>query len=222
MYGNTVIGDGESVLSCIQELVPDRDKLARRGPAGVEVLASDRLFDGTIAAVGYCFGGRAVLELARSGAELAGAISAHGALETASPASPGAVKAKVLVCHGALDHHVPTAQVAGFIEEMDAAGTDFQLIVYDGAMHGFTHEVGPQGPGVASDPVSDKRSFLAIKAFLPKSLSASSCRREPSPWPRCKHRDAANGPPRRRVSERRTGGRRDGRISAKSWMACGP
>ncbi len=166
MYGKAVTGDRERVMSCIQELVADRDKLARRVQAGVEVLASHPQLDGKIAAVGYCFGGRAVLELARSGADLAGAISVHGTLETANPASPGAVKAKVLVCHGALDPHVPNAQLTAFIEEMNAAGTDYQLIVYGGAMHGFTHDVGPQAPGVAYHAASDRRSFLAIKAFL--------------------------------------------------------
>lgn len=166
MYGKAVTGDRQRVMSCIQELVADRDKIARRAQAGVEVLTSYPLLDGKIAAVGYCFGGRAVLELARSGAELAGAISVHGSLETANPASPGAVKAKVLVCHGALDPHVPSAQLTGFIEEMNAAGADYQLIVYGGAMHGFTHDVGPPGPGVAHHPSSDKRSFQAIKALL--------------------------------------------------------
>jgi dienelactone hydrolase len=166
MYGEGVMGDRERVLSCMQALVADRDKIARRVQAGVEVLASHRLLDGNIAAVGYCFGGRAVLEHARTGADLAGAISVHGSLQTANPSSPGAVKTKVLVCHGALDPHVPTAQVTGFIEEMDAAGADFQLIVYGGAMHGFTHDVGLQGPGVAYHAVSDQRSFLAIRAFL--------------------------------------------------------
>jgi dienelactone hydrolase len=166
MYGKAVIGDRERVMSCIHELVADRDKLARRVQAGVEVLSSHPRLDRNIAAVGYCFGGRAVLELARTGAELAGVISVHGSLETANPASPGAVKAKVLVCHGALDPHVPTGQLTGFIEEMNAAETDYQVIVYGGAMHGFTHDVGPQGPGVAYHAASDRRSFIAIRAFL--------------------------------------------------------
>ncbi|MGZ4249801.1 MAG: dienelactone hydrolase family protein [Solirubrobacteraceae bacterium] len=166
MYGKGVMGDRERVLSCVQELVADREKIARRVQAGVDVLTSHRLLDGNIAAVGYCFGGRAVLELARTGADLAGAISVHGSLQTAHPASPGGVKTKVLVCHGALDPHVPTAQLTGFIEEMNAAAADFQLIVYGGAIHGFTHDVGLQGPGVAYHAVSDQRSLLAIKSFL--------------------------------------------------------
>jgi dienelactone hydrolase len=103
MYGKGVRGDRERVLSCMQELVANRDKIARRVHAAVEVLTSHRLLDGNIATVGYCFGGRAVLELARTGVELAGAISVHGSLQTANPASPEGVKTKLLVCHGALD-----------------------------------------------------------------------------------------------------------------------
>jgi dienelactone hydrolase len=170
MYGKDVTGDRERVMSCIQELVADRDKIARRALAGVEVLAAHPLLDGSIGAVGYCFGGRAVLELARSGADLAGAISVHGSLETATPASPGGIKAKLLICHGALDPHVPTTQVTAFIQEMNSLGADYQLIVYGGAKHGFTHDVGRQGPGVAYHPVSDRRSFQAIKAFLAETF----------------------------------------------------
>lgn len=67
-------------------------------------------------------------------------ISVHGSLETANPARPGEVIAKILVCHGAIDGRVPTKQVTGFIDEMNAARIDYQLIVYGGAMHGFTHD----------------------------------------------------------------------------------
>ena len=77
------------------------------------------------------------LEVARSGAELMGAVSVHGTLKTAQRCGPGAVKAKILVCHGALDPHVPMAQVNDFIAEMTDAGTDWQLIVYGGALTGL-------------------------------------------------------------------------------------
>jgi dienelactone hydrolase len=166
MYGKGVIGDRDRVMATITDLVGDRDKLSQRAVAGVNVLASDPRVDGSIAAVGYCFGGRTVLELARSGADLAGVISVHGSLETAIPARPGDFNTKILVCHGALDPHVPTGQVTDFIDEMNAVQADYQLIVYGGAMHGFTHDVGPQGPGVAYHATSDQRSFLAIKTFL--------------------------------------------------------
>jgi len=166
MYGNGVIGDRERVMAAITELIGDREKLSERALAGVNVLASDPRVNGRIAAVGYCFGGRTVLELARGGADLSGVISVHGSLETAKPAGPGEVKAKILVCHGAIDPHVPTKQVTGFIEEMNAAQTDYQLIVYGGAMHGFTHDTGPQAPGVEYHAASDTRSFNAIRTFL--------------------------------------------------------
>jgi dienelactone hydrolase len=107
-----------------------------------------------------------VLELARSGMELAGVISLHGSLETSCPAQTGSVKAKILVCHGALDPHVPMAQVNAFTEEMNSAGADWQLNIYGGATHGFTHEVGPYGPGVAYHAESDARSTAAIERFF--------------------------------------------------------
>ena len=139
---------------------------SRGGSKRASTYSSHPLGNGQVAAIGYCFGGRTVLELTRTGAQLAGAISVHGSLESARPPRAGNIKAKVLVCHGALDPHVPTTQLTKFIEEMNAAGTDYQLIVYGGAMHGFTHDVGPQTPGVAYHPLADQRSFLAIKTFL--------------------------------------------------------
>ena len=72
----------------------------------------------------------------------------------------------MLACHGALDPRVPAAQVTQFIEEMNAAGADWQLIVYGGAMHGFTHDTGPDLPGVAYHARSDARSSIAIRSFL--------------------------------------------------------
>ena len=76
--------------------------------------------------------------MARAGAGLAGVVSVHGSLATPAPADPGAVRARVLVCHGARDPHVPLTHVTAFAEEMDQAGADWQLIMYGGAVHGFT------------------------------------------------------------------------------------
>lgn len=183
MYGKAVTGDRERVLTCLRELVADRTKISRRVQAGVDVLLSHPLGNGQVAAIGYCFGGRAVLELARTGAQLAGAISVHGSLESARPARAGDLKAKVLVCHGALDLHIPTTQLTRFIQEMNAAATDYQLIVYGGAMHGFTHDVGPPTPGSAYHAVSDERSCQAITTFLGEVFGtefASAAAEEPS------------------------------------------
>lgn len=173
MYGEGVAGDRDRVMSCMKELLADRTKVADRAWAGVELLASHPSCAGQIAAVGYCFGARAVLELARSGADVAAVISVHGGLDTSSPAGPGDIKAKVLVCHGALDPYVPLSQVAAVIEEMNAAEADWQLIVFGGAAHGFTHQGDQGSPGVAYNPAADARSFLAITAFLREVFGAA-------------------------------------------------
>jgi len=166
MYGKGVAGNRERVMARIMELRGDPAKLCQRARAGIDVLASQPGVDGRFAAVGYCFGGMTVLELARSGMDLAGVISVHGSLDASRPAQPGLVKAKILVCHGALDPHVPVTQVSAFVEEMNHAGADWQLIVYGGAMHGFTHEAGPYVPGVAYHAPSDVRSAAAMQSFL--------------------------------------------------------
>ena len=172
MYGDDVAGDRERIMTTIAALRADRPRLAARALAGVECLTSHPDVDGRIAAVGYCFGGMTVLETAREGASLAGVVSVHGTLGTPRPATPGALRAKVLVCHGALDPHVPTAQVTVFADEMRDAGADWQLIVYGGAMHGFTHEHadGTATPGVAYHAPSDARSSQAIRAFLAEAF----------------------------------------------------
>ena len=168
MYGDDVAGDRERKIARIKELSGDPARLCQRAQAGIEVLASHPQVEGHMAAVGYCFGGMTVLELARGGVELAGVVSIHGSLKTTRPAQASTVKAKVLVCHGALDPHVPMTDVNPFIEEMNSAGVDWQLIVYGGAMHGFTHEDAAEYkvPGVAYDPIADARSKVAMQTFL--------------------------------------------------------
>ncbi len=166
MYGNGVAGDRQRVMGRITELRSDPTKLVQCASAGLEVLRSHPQVDGRIAAVGYCFGGMTVLELARSGAGLAGAVSVHGSLNTTKPAQPGDSVAKILVCHGALDPHVPITQVSAFIDEMKTANTDWQLIVYGNAMHGFTYETGPKLPGVEYHALADRRSSIAIQSFF--------------------------------------------------------
>jgi dienelactone hydrolase len=166
MYGNGVAGNRERVMARITELRDDTARLCHRARAGLDVLLSHPQVDGRVAAVGYCFGGMVALELARSGADLAGVVSVHGSLGTTRPARAGVVRAKILVCHGALDPHVPMTQVNAFVQEMKDANADWQLIVYGGAMHGFTHDSGAAGPGVAYDAVADARSTAAMQTFF--------------------------------------------------------
>lgn len=172
MFGDGVAGNRERVMACLMGLRDDPQRLSQRAQAGLAALARCPETGGRFAAIGFCFGGLAVLTLARSGAGLAGVVSIHGSLATTKPAQPGTVKAKVLICHGALDPHVPLADVTRFAEEMNHAQADWQLIMYGGAMHGFTHEHAVPGatPGVAYDAAADQRSFLAIRAFLAEVL----------------------------------------------------
>lgn len=103
-----------------------------------------------VAAIGYCMGGQAALELARDGADLVLAASFHGLLDTALPAAPGEIKPRILVCHGDADPLVPRSQVMAFWEEMDATGANWHFHSYAGVKHGFT------------DPSSDDRGMSAI------------------------------------------------------------
>jgi dienelactone hydrolase len=168
MFGEGVAGDRERIIACLTAMRDDAALLVRRAQAGLTALSSCPDTDGRSAAVGFCFGGMAALALARSGAPLAAAVSIHGSLATSKPAGPGAVRARVLVCHGAQDPHVPLADVTGFAEEMDAAGADWQLVMYGGAQHGFTHRHAAPGatPGVAYHALADTRSFAAARTFL--------------------------------------------------------
>lgn len=166
MYGQDVTGDRQRVMACVTELRDDPAKMTRRARAGIEVLATQPLVDGRLAAVGYCFGGLAVLQLARRGVEIAGVVCVHGSLATPERASPGEIRARILVCHGALDPYAPPSEVAEFIEEMNDAGADWQMNVYGGAMHGFTHDAVSATPGVAYDAEADARSLAAIRGFL--------------------------------------------------------
>ena len=177
MFGPGVAGNRERVMACLLALRDDPELLVRRAQAGLTTLAACPETDGHLAAVGFCFGGMAALALARSGADLAGVVSMHGSLATSRPAQPAAVTARLLVCHGASDPHVPLADVTAFAEEMTRADTDWQLVMYGRALHGFTHRHAVPGapgamPGVAYDRLADERSFAAARAFLAEALAS--------------------------------------------------
>lgn len=147
----------------------DRALLRARVASGLAELKKQPGVDAArTAAIGYCFGGGAVLELARAGAEVGGVVSFHGSLDTPLPAAKGNVKAKVLVCHGAVDPFVKPEAVTGFQAEMEAAGVDYQFIAYSGAVHAFTQKGAGSDPsrGAAYDEKADRRSGEAMKDFL--------------------------------------------------------
>lgn len=147
----------------------DRNRMRLRAKAALDFLKSRELVDPKkIAAMGYCFGGMAVLEMARAGIDLKGVASFHGALQTPVPAEPGAVRAKVIVFHGEEDPFVKAAEVEAFKEEMRNAGADWQLKTFSGAVHSFTvPEAGnDKNQGVAYNAAADKESWSMLEDFL--------------------------------------------------------
>src|SRR5437016_670030 len=144
----------------------DRELLRARARAGLAVLQKHELTDPRrIAAIGYCFGGTTVIELARSGAELAGVVSFHGGLDSPRPEDGKNIKCKVLALHGADDPFVPAKDLAAFEDEMRSAKVDWQLVKYGGAVHSFT-DWGARAEGAAYNEKADHRSWEEMKRFF--------------------------------------------------------
>ena len=124
-----------------------------------------------IAAIGYCFGGAVVLEMARRGMDLKGVASFHGNLSTPSPAKPDAVKARILVLHGDDDVLIPQEQVDAFKSEMMNARANMKFLGYPGALHGFTNPEATAngkkyGLPLAYNKSVDEQSWAELKEFL--------------------------------------------------------
>ncbi|MEI6196196.1 MAG: dienelactone hydrolase family protein [Verrucomicrobiota bacterium] len=146
----------------------DRALLRARVNAGLDVLAKSELVDPKrIAAIGYCFGGTTVLELARSGANIAGVVSFHGGLDSPAPADGKNIKCKVLVQAGADDPFQKPEDLTAFESEMRDAKVDWEITFYGGAVHSFTQpSPGFVNPGAHYNEKADKRSWAAMKHFF--------------------------------------------------------
>jgi dienelactone hydrolase len=141
----------------------------RRLAAAVAALRGLSEADGLrLAAIGYCLGGQAALETARDGQDLAAVVAFHGLLETQRPAEPGAIRARVLVCHGDADPMVPREHVLSFWQEMDAAGADWHFHSYSGVRHGFTDPGSDERDldAVAYDASADRQSWAAMLSLF--------------------------------------------------------
>jgi dienelactone hydrolase len=148
----------------------DRNLMRTRVNKGLELLRAEGKAAGLdakkLGAIGFCFGGTSVLELARGGAPVGGVVSLHGGLDAPLPAKEGEVKAKVLALHGADDPFVPAPEVKGFEDEMRAAKADWQLVAYGGAVHSFSEpEANAPGQAQYNEKVA-KRAFLAMNDFF--------------------------------------------------------
>jgi dienelactone hydrolase len=147
----------------------DRALLRARANDGLKALADEPRTDKSrLAATGYCFGGTAALELARSGAALKGVVSFHGGLDSPTPADGKNIKSRILALHGADDPFVSSKDVAAFEAEMKSEGVRYELVRYPGAVHSFTHKAagGDKSKGAAYDAEADRDSWLRMERFL--------------------------------------------------------
>lgn len=154
------------------EAMANLDQGKARFEAALQLLKSRPETDPErVAAIGYCFGGGVVLQMARLGMDLDAVASFHGSLGAKVPAKPGVVKAKVLVCHGADDEFIPAEAVEAFKREMEEAGVDYRFVAYEGALHGFSSpDATANGEKfslpLAYDEAADKASWNELKALL--------------------------------------------------------
>ncbi len=135
------------------------------------LLANPNADAANVAAIGYCFGGATVLNMARQGVDLKAVVSFHGSLATATPATRGSVKGRLLVCNGAADTFVSEQDIANFKKEMDGAGATYTFKAYADAVHGFTNPAADSlgkkfGMALAFNAKADEESWNDMKALF--------------------------------------------------------
>ncbi len=173
MYGSGKTADHPDGAGKFAGEVMKNFPVARaRFEAAMDYLKKQPIVDGgRLAAIGYCFGGGVVLNMARQGVDLRGVASFHGSLPAVKPAMPGVVKAKILVLNGADDKFITPEQIEAFKKEMTAAGVDYRFINYPGAKHSFTN---PGADALAKrfnmpigyNAEADKASWNELKRFF--------------------------------------------------------
>lgn len=173
MYGKGEhTGDPAHAKHMMQAATADPAVTLQRFVAALDTLKAQPQTDKErVAAIGYCFGGAVVLNMARAGIDLDGVVSFHGSLTTATPASAGKTTARVLVYNGADDSYVTPEQVGAFNQEMAAAKVDYRFINLPGAKHGFSN---PDATGMGSqlqmdiayDATADQSSWAGTRQFL--------------------------------------------------------
>ena len=168
--------DDAAALAQVKRLYADLPTLRARAAKALEVLkaqAGHAPLDATrLGALGYCFGGATVLELARAGADLAAVVTFHGGLSTSMPAGKGAAKASLLVLNGA-DDKSTAGDIAGFEREMDAAGADWTFVNFSGAVHCFALP-GNDKPGCRYDARAAQRGERMMRGFFAERFGGAA------------------------------------------------
>jgi len=175
VYGKGVRpANGQEAGAEAKKYYADRGLMRARMQAGLDLLTARPEADASrMAVIVYCFGGACALELARSGAPLKAVVTFHGSLANPTPEDAKAIKAKVLVLHGADDPFVKQDEVQAFMSEMRAAGADWQLVQYSGAVHSFTDKRAGSdtSKGAAYNEAADRRSWRAMRDFFEETLA---------------------------------------------------
>ena len=171
--GGEVLKDLPSMMARLGALRGEPGKVRKLARAGLAILTARPGVDaGKVAAIGYCFGGTFVLELARDGAPIAATVAFHAGLGTANPADAAQITGKVLACIGANDPLVPPAERAAFEDEMRATSVDWRLEIYGNAVHGFANPNAGlmNNPAVQYHAPSHRRSWDAMLALFRETI----------------------------------------------------
>ena len=173
MYGESAdLSAPEKAGAYYGALLAEPDRLRARTALWFDAVAARSDVDASrIAAIGYCFSGKCVMELARSGRDVKAVVSFHGLLTTHAPARPGEIRGEVVAWCGALDPFGPPDETAAFRQEMIAAGASWQITEFGKVAHGFTDPAAEGGmPGIEYDAIADKTSWAGTVALLGEVL----------------------------------------------------
>ncbi len=170
MYGDgKMTRHADEAKGWMQQITANIDAWQRRANLALEQLKAHPQVEGEkLAAIGYCFGGATVMQLAYAGVDLDGVVSFHGSLPPATPEQAGKVTTRVLVAHGDSDTFVPAERISAFKKALSDAGVDWEMNIYSGARHGFTNPYadGYGMDGLAYAEQADRRSWLRMLAFF--------------------------------------------------------
>lgn len=174
MYGKGIVGAGPAENAKLMgPFMDDRELLQGRQLAALDAVRQQPEVDaGRVAAMGFCFGGLCVLDLARSGADLRGVVSFHGLLTPPGNTEGKRIQAKVLVLHGYDDPMAPPEQVLELASELTLGGADWQIHAYGNTVHAFTNpQANDPGFGTVYKQDADRRSWQALRNFLAEVLN---------------------------------------------------
>ena len=174
LHGGGHVAQGmEEMLARVNGWKADIGAWRRRIGAALSALRGIERVDATrVAAIGYCFGGSSVLELARSGAQLRAVVCFHGELLSNPPAAEG-IQASVLVCNAAEDPFAPLDRLQALKQELNDARVDWQIEIYGGSRHGFTNPASDAAglPMFGYHAAADRRSWSSATAWLAEAFA---------------------------------------------------